>query len=647
MHSLNTFLMTGKNKRVAAQRHACSALGQETDGKADVLRKRLLSYVNGSKEKETRVKDIITNFNENEGFSQDLFTQSDDKEPDASNDDNNEPEASDDDLVEVLEDEISSSSTPARQPNETETTAKSKVNSLTRQIKGWIGKEGIEEKGEKDGNTDLNDAIDIIETSFAALSVKGTESEDQSIAVAEKQTIDKPDIPTEKQTIDKPDIPVLPNATDSTIPPKANPPCCEFTFMTIETKRLIERMIEIVAGKDAQIETLEHYLNVKEGHVLKLEDMNKILVTKLDSVMTAFSKKADEVLTQVKKQSDEALSKLPEKISEEKLAKLTDAVEKLNGLESKVQENPHKKWQTECQNIMLGMAEKMENIEAQMEAQSEAQIGDQSKSPHYPPPPAAISDLVSPERTENTPHTDCPEVIIVRDSNAKHLDPNLIHNEKKVTMETRFTLEEAIKKIPHRENPEKVTDIVFMTGLNDSRKIDTSVDTVLKRQKQACHEYSHRFRAARLHIAAVAPVNPKQKNLNQQLKEYSNSAGISYIDNNGLFDRDSGHLRPGMLEGIHYTNFATKTIAKQLKRSLYSNGTSTRPSHRGTNTSNSNNNNNSGTNRNNCSSGSLPTHQQPNISSSTTPANGLMTAMENFFKKAEQMLRVESQETSA
>ena len=107
-----------------------------------------------------------------------------------------------------------------------------------------------------------------------------------------------------------------------------------------------------------------------------------------------------------------------------------------------------------------------------------------------------------------------------------------------------------------------------MTGLNDSRDVKTSVDTVVKRQKQACHEYSQLFKNARIHIAAKAPYNPKQKNLNRELEQYANKSGISYIDH-GLTDRDTGHIRNGMLNGIHYTRFAIKTVAKHLIRKLH------------------------------------------------------------------------------
>ena len=162
------------------------------------------------------------------------------------------------------------------------------------------------------------------------------------------------------------------------------------------------------------------------------------------------------------------------------------------------------KWQTKCQQVMLHMAEKMENIEKI--------VGETQKKD---------------------------EITIMSDSNGKYIDSNRIHHEKTVTMEHTYTLDGATKKIPTRANPESVKDIVFMTGLNDSKDHRTSVEEIVNRQKEACHKYHHRFKNARFHIVAVAPETHKQQNLNKQLAEYATSAGISFVDNHLLFDEQA------------------------------------------------------------------------------------------------------------
>ena len=203
-------------------------------------------------------------------------------------------------------------------------------------------------------------------------------------------------------------------------------------------------------------------------------------------------------------------------------------------------------WQENCQNLMMRLAEKVEKNERDVQ-----QIRNHATSRDQP---------------TNGMKKEC---MLLVDSNAQHLNPEMLHHEKQVTMEKLFTLEEANKKIPNRQNPDNVSDIVFMMGFNDSKKSDVAVEDVIKRQKEACHKYSHKFKKARFHIAAVPPYTAKQNNLNKQLKDYSISAGISFIDNRSLLDRNTGEVRDGMLNGYHYTKVAAKHVAKELKRSLY------------------------------------------------------------------------------
>ena len=118
---------------------------------------------------------------------------------------------------------------------------------------------------------------------------------------------------------------------------------------------------------------------------------------------------------------------------------------------------------------MLNMAEKLEKIEKMVE-------------------PKISSD----------------EVVVIADSNGKFLQPNLLHHEKTVSMKRISTLEEACKNIPDIENRDAVTDVVFMTGLNDSRDHE-----VVNRQKEACHKFHQKYKNARFHIVATAPYTTK------------------------------------------------------------------------------------------------------------------------------------------
>jgi hypothetical protein len=80
--------------------------------------------------------------------------------------------------------------------------------------------------------------------------------------------------------------------------------------------------------------------------------------------------------------------------------------------------------------------------------------------------------------------------------------------------------------------------------------------------------YSKAFPNAKLHIGAVAPCTAKEKNLNKRLHDYCMRADISFIDHKGILDRELGDVRFGMLDGCHYTETATKIIAKSNMLSM-------------------------------------------------------------------------------
>ena len=281
--------------------------------------------------------------------------------------------------------------------------------------------------------------------------------------------------------------------------------------------------------------------------------MNRSLVGKVDDLMSFQTEKIDQILSKVQctdgNLHNEEVSKVTEKLIETvesleennlKLAKSVQDLENRHRPQSSDSRTPSDslvKWQSECQEIMLRMAEKLENIE---------------------------KVVGKPEMKD--------EIMIISVSNGKYFDPKRLHHEKTVKMEHTFTLDSATKKIPVRENPEKIKDIVFMTGLNDSKDHRTSVEEIINRQKDACHKYHHRFKNAQFHIVTVPPETQKQRNLNRRLKEYATSAGISFVDNDVLHDEQTGDLKPDVLENYHYTRLGTRLLAAQLKRSLYANG---------------------------------------------------------------------------
>ena len=297
---LKSFLTTGIYKRIDAHRHACSVLGLSTEGKAEAIRNTLISYVNDDKEKDEKVRSLITSFVENDGENASgpsqpsLFSQSQDKSKtgDSSDDDEDEDDDDDDDDVDVQNEMNDRNNAISSTPFHSKVTQKI-PNALTKKIKSWMSNDGTHKEP---SDADLNESIHVTETSFAGLRISEqphehtptdvNKNDNLSPAIANSQppppsqskdTHSSQPIDTDpSQTMAKhpsqpesgaqsKQTPQSEHATGSPPEPIPKPHCCDSNFMTVESRR-------IIASKDAQIKTLEHYLNHKESQVLLLED---------------------------------------------------------------------------------------------------------------------------------------------------------------------------------------------------------------------------------------------------------------------------------------------------------------------------------------------------------------------------------------
>ena len=226
---LKTFLTTGINKRIDAHRHVCSVLGLDTEGKAEALRNTLVAFAHENPERDAKVRSLVTKFVENEedtenGSSQTpLFTQLQNKsicESDSGDEDENADK----------EDELPISSTPSHTK-----VSQNIPNALTSKIKSWMMGNDPIRKETLDAN--LNESIQVIEKSFAALSMADTpDAPTGTPAIAQSQHTHPPESESENQ-------PPPPSQTHHTTPSKSEslpkPPCCDFDFMTVESRKII------------------------------------------------------------------------------------------------------------------------------------------------------------------------------------------------------------------------------------------------------------------------------------------------------------------------------------------------------------------------------------------------------------------------
>ena len=152
------------------------------------------------------------------------------------------------------------------------------------------------------------------------------------------------------------------------------------------------------------------------------------------------------------------MATLNDTLSAEKINQIAQTAEKVEAIEkSASSEAQTQEWQKQCQSIMLDMAKSIESLENHLISKDPAE---------------------EVQRTQVVECNDEPnEIMILGDSNTRDLKPSLLHDKKKVTIEWMPTLEEAsdVRKIPKRDEPDKISDVAFLTGLNDTRDVKTSL----------------------------------------------------------------------------------------------------------------------------------------------------------------------------
>ena len=149
----------------------------------------------------------------------------------------------------------------------------------------------------------------------------------------------------------------------------------------------------------------------------------------------------------------------------------------------------------------------------------------------------------------------------------------MLHGAKHVVIEKRFRLDDAKNRIPKVQGPHRVTDVVMLTGINDVKLSNASIQANILKTDETCREYSSKFPRAKIHIGSIAPSNGKHSEYNTQLKRLANERNVPFIAIDQMYDRKSGYLQHDMVKGIHYTDAGVKILAKQIKRSLYGNNT--------------------------------------------------------------------------
>ena len=135
----------------------------------------------------------------------------------------------------------------------------------------------------------------------------------------------------------------------------------------------------------------------------------------------------------------------------------------------------------------------------------------------------------------------------------------------------RFTTAEAISDVPLIDDPDAVTDIIFHIGLNDTRR-GFSTEKIRENLLDAQMKYHAIYRRARQHLCGLAPLSDSQIEVNAMVQKLAQHTGSNLISTKQLRDRATGQLRLNLMvsDGFHYSDIGVRIIAKEIKKSLYS-----------------------------------------------------------------------------
>ena len=156
------------------------------------------------------------------------------------------------------------------------------------------------------------------------------------------------------------------------------------------------------------------------------------------------------------------------------------------------------------------------------------------------------------------------------DSNGKNIDPQRLRPGSHVESHLRYTTSEATNKIPKVAEPDKVTDVIFMVGLNDFRYGLSPKEIRESIFEMQIHYYAA-FPNAHQHITGLPPLQNSHKIITKRLQKMCQYTKCNFIHTKVFSDRKTGKIRRDtMRDFLHYNEYGIKILAKQIKKSLYS-----------------------------------------------------------------------------
>ena len=510
--SLNTFLMSYPYKTKPYLRHICGNLNLDDDGLVEALRERILEHVGDDKQLDAKVRELGMKL----------------KNPKKSQKDTTPvPNVTLSPTVHVLNGET----TPKRQ----------RVNNVDNQITDESSPSLFQTQSQNLEKSVLEE-IDELEDSF------DDELENEPIGAANS---DKP--LNENHTFD----------------------FCDDTNDADKMKKLfflLKKSVEVIAIKDTQIEALE-------GNVASLISMNDDKSTQIKSLEESVVNLVSAHATVVEKHNND-LKDIHESItnatrqfidhSNDVRSEVRQLKEANDRIEKKLTGHRNSQQSVRPANNSVNSPQTVQAItRAQKRLQ---QIASNSHAPRNVPPPqqtASNSEEVGPKII---PIGNKETVMVIGDSNTTNLKPSMLHSEKNVVLEHRYTLDQVNADMPQVDNPSKVTDIVVMTSFNDIRQRNTTVPETIKKLDETCQSVSAAYPNSAIHVGGVPPTDAKMIQFNEQVKNLVESREANFIPVKSMMDRNTDKIQSDIMKNgdrLHYSEKGVKIMAKEIKRSLY------------------------------------------------------------------------------
>ena len=513
--SLNTFLTSYPYKTKPYLRHIYGKLNLDDDGLVEALRERILEHVGDDKQLDAKVRELGMKLKNPKKSQKDATTV---------------PNVTLSPTVHVLNGET----TPKRQ----------RVNNVDNQI------------------TD--------ESSVPSPSLFQTQSQNLEKSVLEEiddleDTFDE-ELENEPKGATKSDKPLNENHTFE---------FCDDANDDDKMKKLfflLKKSVEVIAIKDTQIEALEGNVaslisinDDKSSQIKSLEESVENLV----SAHTAVVEKHDNDLKDMHETIRNATCQFVDH-SNDVMNEVRQLREANNRIEKKLTSHHNSQESVRPANNSVNSPQTVHAItRAQKRLQ---QIASNSHAPkNVPSPPQSASN--SGEMGPKIIHIGNKEtVMVIGDSNTTSLKPSMLHSEKNVVLEHRYTLDQVNADMPQVDNPSKVTDIVVMTSFNDIRQRNTTVPETIKKLDETCQSVSAAYPNSAIHVGGVPPTDAKMIQFNEQVKNLVESREANFIPVKSMMDRNTDKIQSDIMKNgdrLHYSEKGVKIMAKEIKRSLY------------------------------------------------------------------------------